>query len=68
MHAGCKRAERGTKLHRSGFIEVMMLILVSAYCIITILSFGLALFSKGCLIRSNKLVHQTEVLHQFINL
>jgi len=46
----------------------MMLILVSAYCIITILSFGLALFSKGCLIRSNKLVHQTEVLHQFINL
>lgn len=68
MHAGCKGAESGTVLLRSAFIEAITSTLVSAYCVITILSFALAFLFKGHLIRSDKLVHQTKVLHQFINL
>lgn len=68
VRAGCRGAENGTLLHHSSFTEAIMPIFVSAYCAITILSFVLVFFFKGHLIRSNKLVHQTEVLHQFINL
>ena len=55
-------------LGHPGFIEAIMSILVSACCVITSLSFVLAFFFRGLLIRSDKLVHQTKVLHQFINL
>lgn len=57
VHAGRKGSESGTILRRPGFIEATMLIPVNAYCAITILSFVLAFFFKGHLIKGNKLVH-----------
>lgn len=67
VHAGCRGAENGTLLRHSSFREAIMSILVSTYCVITILSFVLAFFFKGHLIRSNKLLHQTKV-YQFVNI
>lgn len=57
--------EQKVTQHSSGFRESIMSIPVDAYCIMSILSFVLAFFFEGHLIRSDKLVHQTKILHLF---